>query len=128
MKSGCKKLFSVCIAVFLLVSLVCPSYQLGFVPETTERFLSCKGPLYLERFCPVNELGISGGGIARHTLQTMRKQISKLIPLGLRNELEDKEQVVKIVYYHFVGVVFLAVFMSIIIYIFRTDGKKRVLL
>lgn len=122
-----KKLFSVCIIVFLLLSLVCPSYQLDSVSEPTENFLSCKSLLYLERFCMVNELSLSGEGATRHMLQSLRRQTPKLIPLSLQSELEDKAQVIKIVNDYAVGVIFLIAFMMIIIYIFRTDGKKRVL-
>lgn len=126
MNSCYKKVFPLCIVLVLLISLVCPSCQLDSVSEIPDNFLSCKNILYLERFCSVNELGLSGEGVSRHILQSLRRQTPKVIPFGIQSVLEDKVQAVKIANCNTVEVIFLAVFMTIIIYIFRTDGKKRV--
>ncbi len=125
MKFGYKKLFSVCIIVFLLISLVYPFYQVESAQETTGNILSCSNLLYLERVCFEKELGFSGESVARHMLQSLRRQNSKVIPMGFQIETKDEMRFIKIANDVFVGFVFMTVLMTIIIYIFRTDGKKR---
>lgn len=127
MKSGCKKPFSICIIFFILISLVYPSYQVVSDRETTDDILSCTSLLYLEGLCTEAHLGIPSDGVTRHILRSMRRQPLKVIPLGVQTNIENEVRVVKNSNDIIEGVVFMTILMMIVIYIFRSDGKKRVL-
>lgn len=129
MKSSYKKLFSFFMILFILISLVYPSYQIDHTQDFAENgIMPCVGTLYLECLCPVKELGVFNDSVTRHIFQSIRRHHPKAISLGFWIEPEEVVRTVEASNDLFVGIGFVAVLMIIVTYIFRTDGKKRILI
>ena len=116
-----------CLALFLLLlsSLIFPSYQGAPVIEHDGNFLSCHSLLYLECLRSMAEkTGISGAS-TRHALQSEPKSAQRMPSMRVSDPYLEGTARMKCIAPQEIGVLCMLVFLIIIIYIFRTDGKKR---
>ncbi len=78
-----------------------------------------------EFFQPGTETAKISGVSSRYFFQSVRENLQKTIPVGISTVFTLKTNPVMIRQYLSIGVVISMMFLTIIIYIFRSDGKKR---
>ncbi len=125
MAQSARKYMILLLLLFILFSLIFPGQQDGRVLEESDSFLSCPGILYLECLRPMTEgTGISGES-TRHVLQAESKATQRMLSMRVPNPYLENAARVKCGTPREIGILCMMVFLTIIIYIFRTDGKKR---
>ncbi len=125
MSFGRKRVLCVSLLALLFISLMFPSYQGNPATEWDGNFLSCQGLLYLECLRSVaEETGISGTP-TRHILQSEPKSAQRMLSMRAPNPYLEGAARIKCMAPREIGVLCMMVFLTIIIYIYRTDGKKR---
>ncbi len=129
MKSCGKKVLPFILVMLLVISVICPSYQSDVVQESKQNILFGQSLLYLERLSSIsNGSGIFEGGTTRHMLQSVRRQNQRILPFGLSLNIEKETGITYVVNNPCIALVFVMIFMVIICYIYKADGKKRITL
>ncbi len=125
MNSGGRKFLSVALLLFVFFSLLFPAYQGNPALESNGKFLSYPGILYLEYL----QLQTGGTGLAgepsRHVLQSETRAAHRMLSMRAPDPFCDETVRVTCTGLREIGVLCMMVFLTIIVYIFRTDGKKR---
>ncbi len=125
MLRGHKTAFSLIAVSLLLFHLLFPVYSGNLGPETNETIFSCSGALFLE--CLRQDVGtsqISQEG-QRQFLRHFKRSNDNMTSVGILDMRHDSMARVKTIFCQSIQIVYLMVFLTIIIYIFRSDGKKR---
>ncbi len=125
MAQSAKKYLSLFLLLFVLFSLFVPGYQGNALPRESTNSLSCQGLLYLECLHSMAEGIRISGESTRHILQAESKTMQRMLSLRAPNPYMEGAARIKCYAPRELGVLCLMVFLTIIIYIFRTDGKKR---
>ena len=90
-----------------------------------ESSLCGTGVFLWEFFQPKMESAKISGESSRYFFQSVRKNVQKTIPVGMSTGFALKTQPAKVHQYLSIGIIFSMMFLTIIVYIFRSDGKKR---